>query len=155
MAAEGRLRNAGRVGRPHGLDGSFYVRKARLPMAAGARVTVAGVERRIERRAGTDAVPIVRLEGVPDRSAAKALTGELIQVADDRGPLEEGEWLAADLIGCEVPGAGRVTRVIAGPSCDVLELDGGTLVPLVSDAIEAIDPAARRIEVNRHFLGLS
>ena len=155
MAAEGRLRTAGRVGRPHGRDGSFHVRKAQLPLVVGIAVTVAGVERRIERRAGTDAVPIVRLAGVSDRQAAAALTGELVQVADDRAPLEEGEWLAADLVGCEVAGAGTVQRVIAGPSCDVLELDDGTLVPLVSDAIEAIDTASRRIEIDRHFLGLA
>ena len=155
MAAEGRLRTAGRVGRPHGRDGSFHVRKAQLPLVVGIAVTVAGVERRIERRAGTDAVPIVRLAGVSSRESAAALTGELLQVEDDRAPLEEGEWLAEDLIGCEVAGAGKVQRVIAGPSCDVLELDDGTLVPLVSDAIEEIDTGARRIEIDRHFLGLA
>jgi ribosomal 30S subunit maturation factor RimM len=43
--------------------------------------------------------------------------------------------------------------VLDGPSCDVLELDDGTLVPLVADAIVSIDPAARRIEVRLEFLG--
>ena len=44
--------------------------------------------------------------------------------------------------------------VVGGSSCDVLELDDGTLVPLVSDAVTAIDLATHRIEVNRGFLGL-
>jgi hypothetical protein len=35
----------------------------------------------------------------------------------------------------------------------VLELEDGTLVPLVSDAIVNIDPGARRIEVRLEFLG--
>jgi hypothetical protein len=35
----------------------------------------------------------------------------------------------------------------------MLELDDGVLVPLVSDAIVSIDPAARRIEVRLGFLG--
>ena len=35
----------------------------------------------------------------------------------------------------------------------MLELDNGQLVPLVSDAIEAIDLDAREIRVNQVFLG--
>src|SRR5213596_2627479 len=54
----------GRVGRPHGLDGSFYVTAATpdLP-ATGGVLLVRGERRRIVRRAGTDQRPIVRLEG--------------------------------------------------------------------------------------------
>jgi 16S rRNA processing protein RimM len=155
VAGEGRLRDAGRVGRPHGLDGSFHVRQAKDPFAEGTLVTVAGSEHRVQRRAGTDAAPLLRLEGVATREAAAALTGERLAVADAAAPLEEDEWLAADLIGCEVSGAGTVTKVVSGPSCDVLELDDGTLVPLVGDAIKSIDPEARRIEIDRHFLGLA
>ena len=145
---------AGRVGRPHGLDGSIHVREAAHPLAEGTVVTVGGMKRRVERRAGTDAAPVVRLEGIGDREAAASLTGELLEVVAAAVPLEEGEWLAADLVGCEVPGLGRVERVVSGPSCDVLELDDGSLVPLVGDAITSIDPDARRIEIDRHFLGL-
>ena len=155
MAAGGGSRDAGRVGRPHGLDGSFHVREAKDPFAEGVLVTVGGTERRVERRSGTDAAPLIRLEGVTSREAAAALTGERLTVAEAAAPLAEDEWLADDLIGCEVTGAGTVTRVVAGPSCDVLELDDGTLVPLVGDAIKSIDAEARRIEVDRHFLGLA
>lgn len=155
MPTGGGLRSAGRVGRPHGLDGSFHVREAKHPLAEGTIVIVGGAEHRVDRRAGTDAAPLVRLEGVQDRAAAAALTGRPLEVADVRPPVDEGEWLASDLVGCEVSGLGTVERVIGGPSCDVLELDDGTLVPLVKDAIRAIDPWARRIEVDRHFLGLS
>lgn len=153
MATGGGLRSAGRVGRPHGLDGSFHVRGARHPLTEGTVVVVDGAQHRVERRAGTDATPLVRLDGVRDRESAAALTGRPLEVADDRPPLDEGEWLAAELVGCEVAGLGTVERVIAGPSCDVLELDDGTLVPLVKDAVTAIDAGARRIEVDRHFLG--
>ena len=146
---------AGRVGRPHGLDGSFHVRGASEPLTEGAMVVVGGSERRVERVAGTAAAPLVRLEGVADREAAAALTGERLELAGEAPPLEAGEWLADDLVGCEVPGAGAVVRVVAGPSCDVLELDDGTLVPMVGDAIKAVDIEARRIEIDRHFLGLA
>ena len=49
---------------------------------------------------------------------------------------------------------GTVQRMLTYPSCELLELDGGTLIPLVQDAIVAIDAEARRIEVDGRFLGL-
>ena len=153
MTAKERLVTAGRVGRPHGLDGSFHVSSLDPPLAAGTPVVIAGAERVVERRAGTDARPLVRLGGVDDREAAAALRGERLLVRETEAPLAEAEWLAADLIGCVVSGMGRVSRVLGAPSCDLLELEDGTLVPLVSDAVESVDVAQRRIEVNHRFLG--
>jgi 16S rRNA processing protein RimM len=141
------LVTAGRVGRPHGHDGSFYVDGAGDPLAAGATVIVAGSERMIERRAGTDARPLLRLAGVED---PRALRGEPLLVEAE---LDDDEWLAADLVGCEVEGLGRVARVLDGPSCSVLELDDGTLVPFVSDAILAVDLPSRRIRADLGYLG--
>jgi ribosomal 30S subunit maturation factor RimM len=46
-----------------------------------------------------------------------------------------------------------VARLMDAPSCTVLELEDGTLVPLVSDAIERVDIDAGEIHVNRDFLG--
>jgi 16S rRNA processing protein RimM len=144
---------AGRVGRAHGLDGSFYVESIAAPLEAGAEVTVAGRSARVERRAGTEARPIVRLSGVDDRSAAEALRGERILVAG--GDLADDEYLSADLVGCTVPGVGEVRRVLQAPSCDVLEVgEDGVLIPFVSDAIKRVDTAARIIEVDTGFLGL-
>jgi ribosomal 30S subunit maturation factor RimM len=37
------------------------------------------------------------------------------------------------------------------PSCSILELDDGTLVPFISDAIRRIDREAGQVEVNRDF----
>lgn len=154
MAHEERLVTAGRVGRPHGLDGSFRVDSPTHPLKVGTAVTIRGAERVVERRAGTDERPLVRLEGVNDRDAAATLRGELLLVRESEAPLAEMEWLTADLVGCDVPGLGRVGRVLEAPSCDLLELDDGTLVPLVADAVRAIDVARGRIEVDRRFLGL-
>ena len=81
---------------------------------------------------------------------AAAIGGELLLVAQDLPP---GEWLASDLVGCGVDDRGSVRRVLAGPSCDVLELEDGTLVPLVADAVRAVDTVGRRIEVDWDFLG--
>jgi 16S rRNA processing protein RimM len=157
---------AGRIGRAHGLDGSFYVTRpvARL-LTLGARLTVAGRSAVIVRRSGTDARPIVRLEGVEDRDAAEALRGTALTVHEAQAPaLGEGEWWAHELEGCEVLDAGRrvgtVGRLIELPSCEALEVlreDGEDplLVPMVKDAIRRVDAAERRIDVDGEFLGLS
>ena len=50
--------HAGTVGRPHGLDGSFHVVAANptlLSLDGAVRISTSGEERRITRRAGTDA----------------------------------------------------------------------------------------------------
>ena len=145
--------SAGRVGRAHGLDGSFYVDHVTEPLDTGTEVTVAGRAARVERRAGTDDRPIVRVSGVDDRNAAEALRGERILV--DGGDLSEDEYLTADLVGCEVPGLGVVRRVVAGPSCDVLEVgEPAVLVPFISDAVKRVDTEARVIEVDTGFLDI-
>lgn len=157
---------AGRVGRPHGLDGSFYVTgpRPRLLML-GTSVIVAGQAVAITRRAGTDRRPIVRLEGIEDRGAAEALRGLPLAVAEQQAPaLAEGEWWAHELEGCQVVDGerllGTVSRLIELPSCEALEVEcvergERVLVPMVKDAIRRVGPSERRIEVNLDFLGLS
>jgi 16S rRNA processing protein RimM len=139
------LVTAGRVGKPHGYDGSFYVEDASHPLELGATVTVAASRHVVARRAGTDDRPLVRLAGVDD---AGALRGELLLVEAE---LAEGEWVASELIGSAVAGHGRVVRVLDGPSCSVLELSDGTLVPFVRDAIRSVESG--RIELDGGFLG--
>jgi 16S rRNA processing protein RimM len=147
--------SAGRVGRPHGLDGSFYVNAPAQALTAGTVIRVAGADRRVDRRAGTDERPILRLEGISDRDGAAALLGEQLLLDLEDEPLEEGEYVVSDLVGCTIEGLGVVTGVIPGPSCDVLEVGvDGVLVPLVSDAVKRIDIEGRLIEVDRGFLGL-
>ena len=138
-----------RVGRPHGLDGSFHVDG---PLAEGEVVTIEDREYTVVGRKGTDTKPIVRLSGVEDRDAAAALCGLTI-ITGEPEPAQEGEWLVNDLIGCEIEGLGRVTGVFDGPSCDVLEV-GERLIPLVTDAVLNVDVENKLIEVNREFLGL-
>jgi 16S rRNA processing protein RimM len=155
LTSDARLVPVGRVGRAHGLDGSFYVDGPSHSLEVGATVTVRDVERRVDRRGGTADRPLVHLNGIDSRDEAAALHGEPLLVVASEAPLEEGEWLAEDLIGCEVPGIGAVKRVISGPSCDVLEVGPDeVLVPFVSDAVKRVDTDARLIEVDLAFLGL-
>ena len=153
MPVQPRLVTAGRVGKAHGLDGGFRVDGVAHPLAVGMTVTVGGAERLVERVAGTEERPLVRLRGVGDRDGAAELRGQPLLVSELEAPLEEGEWLAGDLEGCVVAGLGRVVRVVGAPSCDLLELEDGTLVPLIEDAIKSIDVEAGRIEVHHRFLG--
>ena len=131
---------AGRVGRPHGLDGSFHVTR---PVAAlldeGAVLEVQGQPLRVERRAGSAEKPIVRLEGCSSREQVEALRGaDLLAPRSAAPPLEKDEFWAEDLQGCTVVDGERevgvVTRMIALPSCEALEV-GDRLIPLVHDAI--------------------
>jgi len=154
---------AGRVGRPHGLDGSFHVIRPRADLLAeGAVVEVAGASREVVRRAGTDQRPILRLDGCEDRDAAEALRGEDLRVPRADAPAREpGEYWAEELEGCRVRDGdvvvGVVRRLVALPSCEALEVaregDADLLVPLVRDAVRTVDPAARRIDVDLRFLG--
>jgi 16S rRNA processing protein RimM len=155
---------AGRVGRPHGLDGSFYVIHPNPSLLGSvARVTVAGSELEITRRGGTESRPILRLEGCEDRAGAETLRGQEMLVTRDVAPgLEPDEWWAEDLVGCSVHDAGRavgtVARLLALPSCEVLEVTrdrgrGELLVPLVSDAVREVDTERRSIDVDLRFLG--
>jgi len=149
------LVTAGRVGKPHGLDGSFYVDTPRHELPEGLTLTVDDRRYEIARRAGTDERPLIRLAGIDD---PRPLRGELMLVEDE---LAEDEWLASDLVGLTVIGlaadssapAATVARVVDAPSCSILELDDGSLVPFVSDAIERVDLDAGKIHVKPDFLG--
>jgi 16S rRNA processing protein RimM len=170
---------AGRVGRAHGLDGSFYVThpRARL-LTLGVEVTIAGKATTIVRRAGTEQRPIVRVGGIEDRGSAEALRGrDLTVAAADAPKLAAEEWWAHELEGCEVFDGkrriGTVRRLIELPSCEALEVQvdavpdaglsppgdvrpraagGSLLVPMVRDAIRRVDVRARTIDVNMEFI---
>jgi 16S rRNA processing protein RimM len=155
----------GRVGRAHGLDGSFYVTRPRARMLVlGSELAFAGRAAAIVRRSGTEQHPIVRLEGIEGREAAEALRGvELTVDSRDAPKLEEGEWWAHELEGCAVWDGehriGTVTQMVELPSCEALEVltsEGGSplVIPMVKDAVRSVDTSAQRIEVNAAFLGI-
>jgi 16S rRNA processing protein RimM len=156
--------HAGRVGRPHGLDGSFHVTQPRVPLLdVGRTLLVDGREEQIVRRAGTDARPIVRLASTTTRADAEALRGADLLVSADQAPaLEQDEWWPEQLEGCAVRDGERevgvVRRLLALPSCEVLEVarpagGGDLLVPLIRDAVRSVDVDAKRIDVDLTFLG--
>jgi 16S rRNA processing protein RimM len=155
---------AGRIGRPHGLDGSFHVTRPNAQLLESAdSVVVDERELSITRRAGTDRQLILRLQGHDDRAAAESLRGKDMLVPRSRAPeLGPDEWWAEDLAGCAVHdgdrSVGTVRQLLELPSCEVLEVEradgsGQLLVPLVSDVVREVDLERRAIDIDLSFLG--
>jgi 16S rRNA processing protein RimM len=156
----------GRVGKPHGLDGSFYVTqpRERVLEATEELIVREGEAVAIVRRDGTTARPILKLAGVGSREAVEALRGaDLLVPRAETPPLEDDEWLAEDLVGCRVVDGDQVVGVVAKllpyPSCELLEVQRpepgakALLVPLIGDAVRTVDVGAKTIDINLTFLG--
>ncbi|HEV3391467.1 MAG TPA: ribosome maturation factor RimM [Solirubrobacteraceae bacterium] len=154
---------AGRVGRPHGLDGSFHVTRPNTELIAAAEsLVVDDRELDITRRAGTAKRLILRLQDHDDRAAAESLRGKELLIPRAEAPeLGPDEWWAEDLAGCAVHDGDRVVgtvrRLMELPSCEVLEVErtggGDLLVPLVTDAVREVDLERRAIDIDLEFLG--
>jgi 16S rRNA processing protein RimM len=144
----------GRVGRPHGLDGAFFVDGASDDpgwFEKGVRLLAGGEEAEVvASRRGAGGRPVIRL----DRPVSR---GAVLEVPRDAlPPTEEGEYYAFELVGLEVieDGGrviGRVEAVHPGPANDSLDLGGGVLLPLVEACIQAVDLEAGRILVAPGF----
>jgi 16S rRNA processing protein RimM len=145
--------SVGRVGRPHGLDGSFVVEAASddpARFASGAKVYVDRRPATVEasKRAGKRLV--VRLDRRPERGTVLELP-----VSELPAP-QEGAWYAFQLVGLEVEEEGgsrlgKVVGVAPGVANDVLELEGGIALPLVSACVLEVDLDAGRILVAPGF----
>ena len=143
----------GRVGRPHGLDGSFFVEDASEDperFAVGKTLHVGGEELRIVGSKLARGRPVIRLERRVERGA------ELELPRDALPPPAEDSYYVFQLVGLEVEedgGAslGRVTDVLPGIANDVLELDSGLALPLVDACVREVDLDGRRILVARGF----
>src|SRR4051794_19708438 len=142
----------GRIGRPHGLDGSVTLtgHGGTVPMTLGTDVAIGERAARIVGRKGTDERPIVRFDIASSREQAQELRGLAVTVPASALPEpEEDEFFHVDLIGCDVwcgeRRVGAVRTVHTYPANDVLELDSGEMIPFVDDAVEAVQLAERRI----------
>ena len=145
----------GRVGRPHGLDGAFVVEhgstdESRFLVGATILVNGESAEITLSRQVGRGRRAI-RL----DRQVARG--DELAVRRSDLPSLEEGEFYAFELVGLRVEEeggrrVGTVKDVLPGPANDNLELEDGTLVPMIEDAIRSVDPAAGIVLLNPGFI---
>lgn len=145
----------GRVGRPHGTDGAFVVEDASTDERrwdVGETVLVDGAPATITlmRRVGGGRRAI-RLDRPVERGA------ELAVRRSELPDLEPDTYYAFELVGLAIvdeegTSLGTVAEVHPGAANDNLELDDGTLVPLIEDAIREVDVVGGRIVVNRGFI---
>jgi 16S rRNA processing protein RimM len=145
----------GRVGKSHGLDGSFVVEDASTAperFEVGAELLVDGERVRVVAARQARGRPVIRL----DRRVPRGTTLEVTRASLE--PTEEGEYYVFQLVGLRVEeegGArlGTVTDVAPGVANDVLELDSGLALPLVEECVREVDLAGGRIVVARGFSG--
>lgn len=147
------LVRVGRVGKPHGLDGSFFVEQASEDeerFERGGTLHVDGEPAEIVVSKRSRGRPVIRLDREAPRGA------ELAVSRDELPPPGEDEYYEFQLVGLAVEEKGgrplgSVTAVIPGPANDVLELDSGLLLPLVGACIEQVDLDAGRILIAQGF----
>jgi 16S rRNA processing protein RimM len=147
------LIRVGRVGKPHGLDGSFFVEQASEDeerFAEGATLRVGGEPATIVASKRSGGRPVIKLDREAPRGA------ELSVPRSELPPTEEHEYYAFQLEGLAVEEdggreLGRVAAVQPGVANDVLELDSGHALPLVDACVLAVDLEQGRILVARGF----
>ena len=144
------------MGRPHGVDGSFFVEQASdAPerFARGARLLVDGepAEVVVSKR-GSGGRVVIKLDRDAPRGATLAIR------RDELPEPEEDAYYVFQLVGLDVEEEGgrrlgTVADVENGPANDSLILDSGELLPLVDACILEVDLDGRRIRVARGFSG--
>jgi len=143
----------GTVGRAHGLKGEFY-----LDLLPNGLAHLSGGERfflerpgageaqpvALARAGGAEERPIVALEGIDSREAARSLHGAVILASGAR--LDEGvdHYPVSELVGARVRCGGVelgvVSEVLMNPAHDIIQIDAPdgtrTLVPFVAELVE-------------------
>jgi 16S rRNA processing protein RimM len=141
----------GRVGKPHGLDGGFFVDGAserKGVFAQGATLYAAGEPATVvASRHGSGGRPVIRLDKHVERGAELAVARASLPTLSD-----EDEFYVFQLVGLSVEDEGgrqlgRVREVLEYPGNDVLELDSGASLPLVEACVRQVDLAGGRIVV--------
>jgi 16S rRNA processing protein RimM len=141
----------GRVGKPHGLDGGFFVDGASdrdEVFAKGATLSAAGEPATIVlARRGSGGRRVIALNRKIERGAELAVArSSLPQLGED------DEFYVFQLVGLSVEDEngqllGRVREVLEYPANDVLELDSGASLPLVEACVRQVDLTGGRIVV--------
>jgi 16S rRNA processing protein RimM len=141
----------GRVGKPHGLDGAFFVEGASERegvFAAGASLFAGGEPATVvTSRHGSGGRPVISLDRHVERGTELAVARATLPRLG-----EEDEFYVFELVGLNVEDEngrllGRVRDVLEYPANDVLELDSGTSLPLVEACVRQVDLAGGRIVV--------
>jgi 16S rRNA processing protein RimM len=143
----------GRVGKPHGIDGAFFVEQPSIDdrwWKTGATFFAGGKPVEVVAHRRSSGRPVIKVEPTVER-------GALIEVERDAlPPTEEDEYYAFELVGLPVVEEngrelGNVKAVTTGIANDVLELDSGALLPMIEDCVLEVDLTGGRIVVAKGF----
>jgi len=154
LPSEPDLVPVGRVGRPHGIDGSFFVEEpSDRPerFARGATLYANGLPAEVVvSKRGSANRPVIKLDRPVERGATLAVPREALP------PLGEDEYYSFQLVGLVVEEEGgrvlgRVREVLDYPANDVLELETGAMLPLVEACVRQVDLQGGRIIVSEGF----
>jgi 16S rRNA processing protein RimM len=143
----------GKVGRPHGIDGAFFVEQPsddKRWWKTGARFLAGGAPVEVVAHRTSSGRPVIKVEPAVER-------GVVLEVERVELPATgEDEYYAFELVGLQVVEEtgrvlGTVEAVTPGVANDVLELDSGVLLPMVEDCIRVVDVPGGRIDVAEGF----
>jgi 16S rRNA processing protein RimM len=143
----------GRVGRQHGLGGSFVVEHAsenESLFEPGATLLAGGETAVVVERKRAGGRLVVRLDRTAERGAALEVPRDVLPKP------EEDSYYVIDLVGLDVVEdggrpLGRVKDISPGVANDVLELDSGLSLPMHEECVLNVDLPTRRILVARGF----
>jgi 16S rRNA processing protein RimM len=143
----------GKVGRPHGIDGSFFVEQPSDDdrwWKTGATFLAGGTPVEVVAHRTSSGRPVIKLEPAVERGTVLEIEREQLP------PTEADEYYAFELVGLDVVeengrSLGTVKAVVPGIANDVLELDNDVLLPMVEDCVQLVDLEARRIVVAEGF----
>jgi 16S rRNA processing protein RimM len=96
---------------------------------------------------------LLAIEGIGDRNAAERFVGATLYARKDAIELADGEFLDADLAGCNVVDErsgrnyGIVERVDHFPASDMLVVNG-KWIPMVDAIVKAVDVRKREVVVD-------
>ncbi len=143
----------GRVGRSHGLDGSFVVeRPSEAPerFAVGATLYAGGDAAAVVSAKRSGGRLVIRLDRPVPRGAELEVDRSALP------PPEPDAYYVFQLVGLRVEEEGgrelgRVTDVEPGVANDTLALDSGARLPLVGACVLGVDLEAAKIVVARGF----
>jgi 16S rRNA processing protein RimM len=143
----------GRVGKSHGLDGSFVVEDASETVErfeVGAELVVGGETAKVVAAKQARGRPVIRLDRRVERGAALEVPRSALE------PAGEGEYYVFQLVGLHVEEEGgrtlgTVTDIAPGVANDVLQLDSGLMLPMVEECVHEVDLDGGRIVVAPGF----
>jgi 16S rRNA processing protein RimM len=144
----------GKVGRPHGVDGSFFVEEPSEiegRFAQGAKLWIDGAEAEIVvSKRGAGRRPVLKLDRAVERGATLSVPRETLPAPED------DTYYVFQLVGLAVEEdggrpLGRVKEVHNGPANDSVELESGLLLPLIATCVLHVDLEAGRVLVARGF----